>query len=369
VNKRLILNLLKYALALGLLAWVVSKNWDPEGGHGLKSVWQRHVVEGQPVHWNYLALAFAVGFVSVVITFVRWLVLVRAVDFPFRVTDALRLGFLGFFWNTFLPGSVGGDAVKAYYLAKSQSRRTVAVATVIMDRVIALWALIWFVGILGAGFWLGGLLEGEAAEACLRIITTAWGIVGVSMFVWLLMGLLSEKRAQIFAGRLERLPKVGGSAAEFWRAVWMYRCRPRSVFGVLALSWVGHVGFVFLFYFSALALFDEGSGQSVPTLAQHFVIVPIGLVINAMPLFPGGVGIGEAGFGGLYKLLGCTMAAGVLGSLVMRVVNWGIGLVGGGLYLWMRRAAESEAPAEPAELATAPAGLTHAATEPVRTSP
>src|SRR5262249_5591776 len=138
VNKRLILNLLKYALALGLLGWVVSKNWDPEGGHGLKSVWQRHVVEGQPVHWNYLALAFAVGFVSVVITFVRWLVLVRAVDFPFRVTDALRLGFLGFFWNTFLPGSVGGDAVKAYYLAKSQSRRTVAVATVIMDRVIAL---------------------------------------------------------------------------------------------------------------------------------------------------------------------------------------------------------------------------------------
>jgi hypothetical protein len=63
------------------------------------------------------------------------------------------------------------------------------------------------------------------------------------------------------------------------------------------------------------------------------------------------------------------MAAGVLGSLVMRVVNWGIGLVGGGLYLWMRRAAEPEAPAEPAELATAPAGLTHAASEPVRTSP
>ena len=41
-------------------------------------------------------------------------------------------------------------------VAREQSRRTVAVATVIMDRVIALWGLFWFVALLGGAFWLTG---------------------------------------------------------------------------------------------------------------------------------------------------------------------------------------------------------------------
>ena len=53
----------------------------------------------------------------------------------------MRLGMIGIFWNTFLPGAVGGDIIKATFLAREQSRRTVAVATVIMDRALALWAL------------------------------------------------------------------------------------------------------------------------------------------------------------------------------------------------------------------------------------
>lgn len=298
-----------------------------EVSRGLSYVWQRHVVEGEPIHTGYLLLAFVFGFVALLITFVRWFVLVRAVDLPFRLFDALRLGFLGYFFNTFLPGSVGGDAVKAWFLAKGQNRRTVAVATVIMDRAIALWALVWFVALLGAAFWAGGLLVGEGADQCRRIVQMAWIIVGTSLTAWLLLGLLPNHRAERFAGRLSHLPKVGHAAAEFWRAVWMYRCRQASVFGVLALSWIGHVGFVFLFYFSARALWDAGSGQQIPTLTQHFLIVPIGLVINALPLFPGGAGIGELGFGKLYEWLGCSEASGVLGSLVQRVLTWTQGLV------------------------------------------
>ena len=38
------------------------------------------------------------------------------------------------------------------------------------------------------------------------------------LLVWLLLGLLPAHRAERFASRLERIPKVGVSAAEFWRA-------------------------------------------------------------------------------------------------------------------------------------------------------
>jgi uncharacterized protein (TIRG00374 family) len=415
VKKPFLVNFLKYAVALGLMAWVIANNWgDPRGtvgkiivggeseqgkiagkvvsykpddcirikcrssqeedtdremefalkpkgkttivssdgaalepgtvvtlsdiSRGLAYVWQRHVYGGEPVHADYFLLAFAIALPSTLLTFVRWFILVRAVELPFRLIDAFRVGFIGLFFNNFMPGSVGGDVIKAAVLAREQDRRTVAVATVIMDRAIALWALIWFVALLGAGFWMSGLLVGQGAEQCRKIVTIAWAIVGISVFVWVALGLLPDWRAKRFAGRLERLPKVGAAVAELWRAGWMYRCRPRAVGGVLLLSWIGHVGFVFLFYFAVLTLWQPDSGEQIPSLAQHFLIVPIGLVIQAAPFFPGGAGIGELGFGLLYQWLGCSEASGVLGSLVQRVVNWTLGLLGGLMYLRMRAA-------------------------------
>ncbi len=307
----------------------------------LAYVWQRNVIRGEPIHGGYFLIAFVIGFASTMLTLVRWYILVRAVELPFRVLDAFRLGFIGLFFNNFMPGSVGGDVIKAAVLAREQDRRTVAVATVIMDRAIALWALIWFVALLGAGFWMSGLLVGQGAEQCRKIVTIAWTVVILSVLVWMALGLLPDWRAKRFAGRLERLPKVGTAVAELWRAVWMYRCRPRAVGGVLLLSWVGHVGFVFLFYCAVLTLWQPDSGEEIPTLAQHFLIVPIGLVIQAAPFFPGGAGIGELGFGLLYQWLGCSEASGVLGSLVQRVINWTLGLFGGLMYLRMRAALQS----------------------------
>jgi uncharacterized protein (TIRG00374 family) len=345
VSKRILVLVCKYGLAFGLLGWVVHSNWAPPSGKGLGYVWQRHAVEGQPVHLGFLVAGFVIYAVAAILTILRWYLLVRAQGLPFRVADALRLGLIGLFYNTFLPGSVGGDAVKAYALTREQSRRTVAVATVVMDRVLALWGLFWFVAVLGGFFWLAGMLEGPAAETSKRVVTAALAVVGASTVAWLLLGLLPAHRAERFAGRLERLPKVGGSAAEFWRAVWMYRCRQLSVAVAMLIAWLGFVGFVVAFYCCARALWDGDPAQPLPSLTQHFLIVPIGLVIMAVPLLPGGAGIGELGFGLLYKWFGFAEANGVLGTLVQRVLGWVVGLAGYGVCLRMKANNPSSPPA------------------------
>ena len=327
MSRTTVWNLLKYAVALGLLTLVIQMNWKAGSEQGLEHVWQNHVVRGEPINAGYLALAAAIMVSSLSMTLVRWYVLVRAQGLPFTLRDSFRLGLVGFFYNTFLPGSVGGDAVKAAGLALSQRRRTVAVATVIMDRVIALWGLVWFVALLGGSFWALGLLDSPAAAISRKIVLIAAGIVALSVVVWLLLGLLPAWRAERFAGRLTKLPKVGTSAAEFWRAVWMYRCQQKSVALALLMSWVGQVGFVFAFYCCVLTLWDPAVG-SIPTLSEHFLLVPIGLVIQALPGSPGGAGIGEAGFGGLYAWFGCVAAIAVLGALLQRVLNWCLGLCG-----------------------------------------
>jgi uncharacterized protein (TIRG00374 family) len=259
---------------------------------------------------------------------VRWFVLVRAQGVPFTMASAMRLGMIGFYFNTFLPGAVGGDIIKAAGLARERSGRTLAAATVIMDRATSLWALIWLVTLLGGVFWIAGMLEGDAEQPAKITVATSAALVGVSVAAWLLLGLLPADRAERFALRLERRGRIGAAAANFCRALWMYRCRQESVALALVLACIANVLFIASFHGVAHALWDADPGNPVPSLMQHFLIVPVGMVILMVPLFPGGAGIGELGFGGLYLWFHCSAANGVLASLVVRVIGWVVGVLG-----------------------------------------
>jgi uncharacterized membrane protein YbhN (UPF0104 family) len=371
-RRRTLWNIFKYLVAVGLLTYVVWSNWgsaekpnapataastvgllaSPQGQGPLLAgsalcpgrsrnpgslayVWQRHVVEGEPIHYYCLALAALIYSASALLTFVRWWYLVRAQDLPFTLPNAIRLGLIGLFFKTCLPGAIGGDIIKAAAIAREQSRRTVAVATILIDRAVALWALVWFVVLLGILFWSLGLFQGEVEAALKSIVRSGAVIIGVSLVFCLLLAVLPAYRAERFAERLGRIPKIGHSAAEAWRAVWMYRCRPGSVLVAMGLSMFGFVGFVLAFYFSARTLTDA---SLIPSFDQHFLIVPIGMVIEAAPFFPGGAGIGELGYGSLYELLHKPAANGILGSLVKRAITWVVGFVGFLVYLRMRPA-------------------------------
>ena len=107
----------------------------------------------------------------------------------------------------------------------------------------------------------------------------------------------------------------------------MYRQRGGAVALVMGLSWVGHVGFVVSFWCCARALWDASLGP-IPSLSEHFLLVPIGLVMQAVVPTPGGAGAGEWGFAALYLLFRAAEANGVLASLVQRIMSWVLGLVG-----------------------------------------
>jgi uncharacterized membrane protein YbhN (UPF0104 family) len=341
VKKQIVVTLLKYGLGLGVLAWVVWRYWRPaDGSAGIADALQ------QEIHWLPLLLALTIYSACAVLTFVRWYFLVRAQGLPFTLGGALRLGFTGYFVSTFIPGAtLGGDVVKAAFLARQQDRRTVAVATVLIDRLVGLCGLFWLVALVGGLFWAGGwlhqLASGPVAVAALQtIVSGAWLLSGGSLVFWVLLGFLPTRRADIFAGRLTKIPKVGGSLAELWRAVWLYRCRGGSIALGVLLALIGHVGFVASFFFAARTLCPP---ETMPTLGAHFLIVPLGILIQAGFPAPGGVGGAELAFGWLYEQLGFTLANGVLASLVQRAITWVVALYGYIVYVRRRPALPSPA--------------------------
>jgi uncharacterized protein (TIRG00374 family) len=334
VKKRIVITALKYGVGFGLLAFIIWWKWNPTvDAQGRESPGLSQILQN-PIRPLPLMLAATICTASVLLTFVRWFILVRAQGLPFSLSNALRLGLVGFFFNTFLPGSVGGDIIKAAGIAREQSRRTVAVATVLIDRAVGLWGLAWVVALLGGFFWAAGLLPTDANGFLQTIVFLSWGIGAVTLLGWILLGFLPAWRAQRFAGRLERIPKIGRAAAEFWRAVWIYRLQGKSVGLALLLAIIGHVGFVLVFFFAASTLAADPS--DIPSVLTHYLIIPIGMAAQAFFFTPGGVGGGEAAFGWLYHEVGFPTVLGVSGSFVQRVIMWSLGFIGYLVYLRMR---------------------------------
>jgi glycosyltransferase 2 family protein len=317
--------LLKYGIALILLAYVLYKNWD-----GIVKVTER------TIHFEPLIIATLIYAVGLIITFLRWHLLVRAVDLPFSRYNAVRLGLVGFYFNTFLPGSIGGDVVKAYAIARESNRRTLAVATVLIDRIVGLWALIWFVALVGSAFWIldDKLLRNETLRA---IILSTIIFVIVSMTIWFALGFLSDDMAARLANRLDGKSRLRHSMAELWRACWMYRKRSRAVLIAMLVTLVAHAGWVLVFHFSVLAFPPPNASEEAGDLAEHAIIVPVGMTVSAFVPLPGGIGVGEAAFGRLYTILGKPEVNGVVGCMSQRVITYSLGLLGYIIYLRMRR--------------------------------
>jgi hypothetical protein len=320
----------KYGLGFGLLAYVLNANWAPNGGNpGIGGMLQQ-----TPDYAALLAMVVLAA-ATLAIQYVRWFVLVRALDLPFTMGGAFRLGLVGTFYNVFLPGSVGGDFVKAYFIAHgAPGRRAAAVATVVIDRVVGLFGLLWFSAVIGGAYWAAGDARVAGNDYLQKIIRVCGVLVGLTVFGWVVMGFLSPHRADRFAGRLAKVPKLGRALAEVWYAVWTYRQRPWTVYQSVALTAVCHVGMVVMYHLAVRVFLTAGLEPGA--LAEHFVIAPVGFIAQAFFPAPGGVGGGEAIFGYLYTLLNRPDQVGLMGRFTLRAAEWLCGLAGLVVFLRMR---------------------------------
>src|SRR3989337_2951182 len=164
--KKLAITLAKVALGLGILGYLLYSNRA-----GLREL------AGQSIAWPGLLLALVICTGSVILTFIRWYWLVVAQNLPFRLRDALRLGFIGYLFSLVVPGSVGGDLVKAAFLAREQKRRTGGRSAVVLDRIVGLLALFLLATAATALFW-----SQIAAEPRLRTLAfVVWAVTAASL--------------------------------------------------------------------------------------------------------------------------------------------------------------------------------------------
>jgi uncharacterized membrane protein YbhN (UPF0104 family) len=143
-------------------------------------------------------------------------------------------------------------------------------------------------------------------------------------------GFTSGAVSEFLAG----LPKIGKTLGQLISAVRIYRTRWPILFVSVVMSLCTHVLFATSMSLIAHALFEH-----VPTIPEHMIIIPLGMVAGALPFTPAGFGAFEFAIEKLYEMVPAADnidVAGILVALVYRLMTIVVAAVGVVVY-WSSR--------------------------------
>ncbi len=226
----------------------------------------------------FLTVGFLFNFIATTITILRWRALVRALDAPLSLNDALRYGFLGFAFNLSPLGVVGGDATKIVLVAKKTSiSPEAATASVVVDRFIGLYAM--FALGLGVAFASG---FHSNPEPLARFTTQGLIVLTIASTIFLTLIVYppsKRRRRERIAGAT---PFVGKLLKKATNSALLYQRQHSTLFLAFVATLVVHTCFSISLYFLAAGLY-----RVVPSLVDHFVLYCSANVGSTIPLSAG----------------------------------------------------------------------------------
>ena len=326
--KRVVVTSLKLSISLAILGYLF---------HCAAGTDQFSVLTTSETHWSWIGLAVLLCLVAHVISFLRWRVMVLALGLPFSVVDALRIGFIGSFFNLFAFGVVGGDTLRSFYVARQVPQRIPeAVASVIADRLIGMLTMFTFASIAFLALDFESLADQVSVERWQAFRFTCWVILTMTGggYLGLVVVWQSPRLARVrWFARLGQIPWLGALVRRFANVIAIYRGRPGALLAGFAMSALVNISFVACIYAVAVAIQRGG-----PSFANFWLIAPISMVANAAPL-PGGLGGMELALDFLYRLfaVGLSEPRGVVIAFAYRFVLLVVSALGAVAWLMSRK--------------------------------
>jgi len=272
-----------------------------------------------------LLLSFLLHGVGYFSSVYRWKLLLRAQGFHVSVAYLLRSYAVAMFFNNLLPSTIGGDGYRAYDTSKCNIPKLKALAAVVVERFLGMFALMIF----------AMLALALATELTTKIehlwfwsfLTFAAMAVGVYMIFfhsgkvpWLRRILDLPAMAMIN----KQVMKVTNSFAPF-------RGKTRALTWGMALSLLLQFNVIFHYY-----LISEALGMSIP-LVKFLVIIPLAMFVQMIPLSINGIGIRESFYVFfLTKIYGVPIEASLAFSWIAYGMILLLGIVGGIIYMFRK---------------------------------
>ena len=279
---------------------------------------------------NLLApLPATIGFILIFLNLFfgseRWRILLKSQGLPSKAYPVFKLSMIGSFFNFAMPGGVGGDVIKAYYFNKENpGQKVIAVTSVLMDRVLGLFAMVLFALLVM-------IFDYEHISTIRSLTTLFWFIL--ALFLCFIIGLAlvfsqSANVRKILKKVLTALP-LSEKLLKLYESMHLYGNEGRRIITVIALSLLSQIcAVLFLFMTGELAGFSNIPAKT------FFLVAPLGFMATAIPISPAGVGVGQAAFYFLFNIyIGNTSQVGPTCITAFQVGNFLFSLLGAFYYL------------------------------------
>ena len=235
-------------------------------------------------------------------------------NIPVTFMEAVSLTFIGYFFNNFLPTSIGGDVVKAYYLSKKAHEKTGSFTSVFVDRAVGLITMI-FMAFIALFFVKDGIID-NSVRWMIYVITA-----GSIFFIALIM---NKKVAKKFSFVLIVFKPIEMKMKKLYDAVNKYRNHKMLMLQSVAISVISQ-----LLFFVNIGLLAASIGSALPAM-EILLRMP---VVSTMSLLPSinGLGLREGSTVVLFGPLigkGNAFAVSVLWLLVLFITS----IIGGVIY-------------------------------------
>ena len=245
---------------------------------------------------------------------VRTRMLLRDQQVRVSYRRCFAISCVGLFYSLFLPGGVSGDAAKAFYLFKDAPNRRVAVlGALFLDRFLGLVTLI-ALGLISGAF-LVSVIPG--------VLTYLFGFG--ALLIALLFGLFwvmgqsgSSKRVTVAEVGVRT---IRSRIHSLLARLQLDDYSTSTLVKAALLSLLMNAITILLIYECSLSS-DSGLG-----LMKVAAVSPLGLLTNAVPLSPGGLGVGEKSFDLLYSAVGGQHGA--VAFLTARIFHYFPAIFGG----------------------------------------
>lgn len=323
-TRKIVFGLLRAIIGIGLLVYLASSGSIHWGSLlGLARAWPLTLLATAMLAVNFLIAAW------------RFCILLRPLGLRLKVWDSTKLTLIGQFFSTFLPGGTSGDVMKIYYAAEGNAGRRAEVATIVLlDRAVGMFAmlllplmLIPFYSFLVAG-----------SRALRDILWFDALVVAAMIFAFLLCFSTRVRNSRLLLWIFRNMP-LGVYAERMFDTVHGFGRHLFPLFAGVGISLVGHLQTI-----GIMLILAEATVPGEPVWRAG-LMVPLGLLVNTVPLTPGGLGVGEAAFEKLFGIAG--ISSGAESMLAWRVLTTLLGVTGMLFYLKGRERLLHPAEAEP----------------------
>ena len=272
------------------------------------------------VNWTLVPLAWLLMLASTIVKAFRWSLLVRQSDMQVSYRRLLGSYLVGAFFSTVLPTSVGGDAVRAVDTAAKTRRVADSTSSVLLERAIGL------ITVIAAGSIFALFMEPGKVSPIFILLVHGMSLAGIVGLVFLQQGWFMEPIAALLK-RLH-LDSVVEKVRSLQSAFSEHLGHPVILLAMFVLSIIANALTMGATYLVLTAVTDK----HIPI--EAFVpMIALATTAELIPISPAALGVKESAYVFFLGMIGVpNTAAGVI-AIIMRVLVWGLALLGGLVYL------------------------------------